>query len=348
MKQPEVYISHAWGGESDDVMMKIVKRLEAEKIRVVYDHKDLKYRGKISEFMKELGKAKAVVIILSNKYLHSEYCMFELLNIYENSQFLHRIFPVVLDEVDIAKSTQRIELVKYWEGQHAELEAKMRELKSLSYIEGITDDLNLYSDIRRSISKLTYILRDINTLNIKLHTEEKFHSLTEQIKEALTSEVESDVTPLEWRERAVKMMPWRMFGGVAFFLSLFLVIYFGFFFNPTIKNATSIGWEPWIGNWKQEVKSSGAQPIKGTITLTYKDNKLSGVVKNKYPDRSTSTNTLYDISLDETGTKLSGKWKSEDLLNQFGDFEWHLSGDEFTGFYTLQSKDVHFTWNGKR
>ena len=41
MATPEVYISHAWGGESDVILQKIVHRLEHEKINLVYDHKDL-------------------------------------------------------------------------------------------------------------------------------------------------------------------------------------------------------------------------------------------------------------------------------------------------------------------
>lgn len=184
---PSIYISHAWGGESEKIVQAIVKRFEKEGLDVVLDKKDLGYRESIRSFMENLGQADAIIIVVSQKYLHSEYCMFELLQIYENKNILERIFPVVLDEVDIAKSTDRLELVKYWEDQTSQLEDKIRELKSLSHIEGITEDLNLYNSIRNKIAKLTSILKDINTLNIGLHKDSDFEDLLGAIKKKLDS-----------------------------------------------------------------------------------------------------------------------------------------------------------------
>jgi len=179
---PAIYISHAWGGKSEQIVHAILERFEREGLKVILDKKDLGYRESIRKFMESLGQADAIIVVVSQKYLHSEYCMFELLQIYENKNILERIFPIVLDEVNIAKSTDRLELVKYWEGQTEELESKIRELRTLSHIEGITEDLNLYNSIRNKIAKLTSILKDINTLNITLHEASDFDQLIEAIK----------------------------------------------------------------------------------------------------------------------------------------------------------------------
>ena len=273
MKQPEVYISHAWGGESDELMKKIVAAFEKDNVEVVYDHKDLQYRGSINAFMQELGKAKAVILIISNKYLRSEYCMFELLQIYQNQQFLHRIFPLVLDEVQISKSTDRLELIKYWEDQQHLLESKIRELKSISNIEGITEDLNLYGDIRKHVAKFTHILKDINTLNTSTHYEENFNSLITQVQEALKSEEVAKMTPLEWREKMEKKIPWKLFGGLAFLISMAMVIYFIFFYSPDISVLNSENpFLQWEGKWSQQVEADEGQFLRGEINLTYMGN----------------------------------------------------------------------------
>ncbi len=184
-QHPAIYISHAWGGESENIVQAILKKCEQEGINVILDKKDLGYRESIRSFMENLGQADAIIVVVSQKYLHSEYCMFELLQIYENKNIMERIFPVVLDEVNIAKSTDRLELVKYWEEQTTELENKIRELKTLSHIEGITEDLNLYNSIRNKIAKLTSILKDINTLNIKLHKDSDFEQLIAAVRKKL-------------------------------------------------------------------------------------------------------------------------------------------------------------------
>lgn len=351
MTQPEVYISHAWGGESDVILKKIVKALEKQQIEVVYDHKDLQYRGSINAFMQELGKARAVILIISNKYLQSEYCMFELLQIYDNQQFLHRIFPVVLDEVQISKSTDRLDLIKFWEEQQHLLESKIRELKSLAHIQGITDDLNLYGDIRKHIAKFTHILKDINTLNISTHYEENFNSLVRQVQQALVEREEPEMTPLEWREKIERKVPWKTFGGIAFLLSFGMVIFFIFFYKPDVLVSGGANlFLPWEGKWVQQVESEEDQFIKGEIELSYVGNSLRGKVINKYPDRrsASTSNTLYDISIDDAGKILKGKWSSDDFPNFKGTFEWHLDGDQFTGYYTVDGQQGTFTWNGEK
>jgi hypothetical protein len=186
--QKTIYFSHAWGGVSDEILAQLVRRLEEEKIAFILDKRDLGYRQSIHDFMVKLGKADMVIIILSNKYLKSEYCMFELIQIYHNENLTDRIFPIVLDEVKISSSVDRLEFVKFWENQLAELQNKVKELNSLSFIEGITDDLNLYSEIRNNIARLTGILRDINTLNITLHQESDYHDLIEAIRKRINEE----------------------------------------------------------------------------------------------------------------------------------------------------------------
>ena len=201
---PAIYISHAWGGESEDIVKSIVKRFAKEGIDITFDKKDLGYRESIQKFMENLGQADAIIIVVSQKYLHSEYCMFELLQIYENKNIMERIFPVVLDEVEIAKSTDRLELVKYWEDETAQLEDKIRELRTLSHIEGITEDLNLYNNIRNNIAKLTSILKDINTLNIKLHKDSDFEELITAINKKLDREPTSEQENSSLKDAIVK------------------------------------------------------------------------------------------------------------------------------------------------
>ncbi len=188
---PRIYISHAWGGESEDIVQGVVRVFDRAGLPVIYDKKDLGYRQSIQEFMVNLGQADIIIIVVSNKYLHSEYCMFELLQIYDNNRVLDRIFPIVLEEVDIAKSTQRLELVKYWEQETKQLEQKIRELESITYIEGISEDLNLYQTIRNRIARLTAILKDINTLNIQLHQESDYTDLLAAVRQKLAASRES-------------------------------------------------------------------------------------------------------------------------------------------------------------
>ncbi|RMA64312.1 toll/interleukin-1 receptor domain-containing protein [Ulvibacter antarcticus] len=176
-KKPSVYISYAWNDESNKIVDSIEKKFTGKRVNIIRDKKDLPFKGRIKEFMEELGRGKYVIVIISNKFLRSENCMFELLQIFKNDDFYERIFPLVLDEVKIAKAADRLELVKYWENEATVLDTKIRDLKELSNIQGVADDLNLYSEIRNNIARLTNILKDINSLNIDKHISSDFQQL---------------------------------------------------------------------------------------------------------------------------------------------------------------------------
>jgi TIR domain len=76
----------------------------------------------ISGFMKRIGLADHVIVVLSDKYLRSPYCMTELHSIYQRSvgekeDFLRRIIPLVLD--DARFGTWRDRLVYLSTGQRS-------------------------------------------------------------------------------------------------------------------------------------------------------------------------------------------------------------------------------------
>ena len=199
MSKPAIFISYAWGGESESIAEAIEREFSHRNINIIRDKKDLAYKGNIGHFMQQLGLAGYVILIISPKYLRSEHCMFELLQIFKNKDFQNRIFPVVLDDVRINKASDRLELVKFWEHETDRLDKKIRELKDLSNIQGVTDDLNLYSEIRNNIANLTNILSEINTLSISQHIESNFNQLVSLVAKKI-SEDKNTVGPalMKW------------------------------------------------------------------------------------------------------------------------------------------------------
>jgi len=107
-----------------------------------------------------------VVLIISDKYLKSPNCMFELLEVQRNGNIYDRILPVVLSDANIYKSIGIISYLKYWEAQIEELNHALKELESFADTQGIRDDIDLYTDIRGAIAALATLFRNMNTLNL--------------------------------------------------------------------------------------------------------------------------------------------------------------------------------------
>lgn len=177
-----IYISYAWEPEGERIADAIEQKFALNGVDVVRDKSNLKYKGRIKEFMQDIGLGKYVILIISNKYLRSENCMYELIQIFKNSDFYERIFPIVMSDVKIAKASERLDLVNYWESETNLLNSGVRELKDLSNIQGLTDDINLYTEIRHNVANLTNILKDINTLSVEKHIDSNFQNVYKAIQ----------------------------------------------------------------------------------------------------------------------------------------------------------------------
>ena len=94
-----VYISYAWATKTkgvkshEEIVLDIEKSLKKD-FKVMIDKKDLKYKGDIKKFEEQLGKGGKIILVISDKFLKSKHCMYEVLKINERGNVYQRIFPV--------------------------------------------------------------------------------------------------------------------------------------------------------------------------------------------------------------------------------------------------------------
>jgi internalin A len=182
--EQSVFISYAWGGEREEIVNRIDKALQGRGIKITRDKRDLGYRGSIKEFMERIGQGNCVILVVSDKYIRSPNCMFELVEIADNKQFHDRIFPVVLADADIYDPVRRLGYVKYWEEKRNELASAMKTVDPAN-LQGIRDDMDLYDRIRDKVSGLVSILKDMNTLTPEMHQDSNFSQLYEAVEKRL-------------------------------------------------------------------------------------------------------------------------------------------------------------------
>ena len=137
----EVFISYAWGDSSPagQERQRIVDRLVAalrshsEAITVRIDRDEMRPGDLISAFMDRLAGADRVIVVISAKYLQSEYCMYELFMIYQQcrrqaADFQRRIIPIILPDAGLSgKSMARLQPAIYWRQQNKDFDALVKD-----------------------------------------------------------------------------------------------------------------------------------------------------------------------------------------------------------------------------
>ncbi len=191
MSQAKVFISYAWGGESEQIVDIIYPFLNKKGYNIIRDKINLGYKGNIKTFMQEIGKGDAIVVVISDKYLRSPNCMYEIVQIQQNGELFERIFPIVLADADIYRASKRVQYIKHWETEVKELNESMKGLDDMSVINEIQEELSEYRQILNSISKITTLLKNMNTLTPQMHQEAGFEPLMKAIDEKLSSAMNS-------------------------------------------------------------------------------------------------------------------------------------------------------------
>jgi hypothetical protein len=136
----EVYLSYAWGDDGTPEGLRrgeVVQQLEAclarRGHRVVRDRSAMRAGDWVSTFMQAIGRANKVIVVLSDKYLRSPYCMEELYRLYQRAggdkeEFLRRIVPVVLDDARIDGWQDRLGWGEHWRRVYEEMQARRDDL----------------------------------------------------------------------------------------------------------------------------------------------------------------------------------------------------------------------------
>ena len=191
----EVFISYAWGDDSPEgkERQRIVDRLvdalgkHPEQIAVRIDRDEMRPGDLISAFMNSLDAADRVIVVISAKYLRSEYCMYELFKVYQNCRnnaedFQRRIIPIVLPDAGLlGKTLERLKVADEWDKQRKELESIFVKNPDILGERGYKKYRLICEFSRNTFDMLDYLLDQLQPRDYDRQMEESFLAVCEQI-----------------------------------------------------------------------------------------------------------------------------------------------------------------------
>lgn len=179
-EKPAIYISYAWGenGEAkEQIVDDLYATLTEKGYNLIRDKINLGYKGDIGKFMDLIGTGAYIIVVVSNKYLTSKNCMYEMQAINKNKDIETRIFPIVLEDAKIYDPNERLNYNKFWQNEKTKLNKNYNELEDKSYTGETLAELNNYDDFRRIIDEITKMLANMNTLTPDMHKGSNFSAL---------------------------------------------------------------------------------------------------------------------------------------------------------------------------
>jgi len=193
-REPQVFVSYAWGDETSEgrqrakVVDDLCTVLGLQKVKVRRDRDEMRPGDLISEFMDRLAEGDFVLAVISDKYLRSEYCMYELFRIYRNcadkpTRFVQKVIPLILPDAKLADLGARLQRAIYW----TDIEAKLKPLVAAN-VDAVGTELfskfKLVGEFARNSSNmLEYLVDKLQPRDFERQAAEGFREVLRQISE---------------------------------------------------------------------------------------------------------------------------------------------------------------------
>ena len=154
-----VYVSYAWGGESDALVDTFVQQLP-ESFTLIRDKTAMRPGDWIPTFMRHIGRGDHVLVVLSEKYLQSVYCMRELLYLYQTSlgeraDFLDRVVVLTVgDTLKFSRAADRAAHALYWQEEDKKLDLTLSQLERISISDADRAEQRAIKDFAHHVSDI--------------------------------------------------------------------------------------------------------------------------------------------------------------------------------------------------
>ena len=180
-----VHISYKHDKKYDSALDAIKNGLKKNNIDYSIDVQDIKYRDDIVKYEKEIGRADRVIMFITALYLKSIDCMFEMTEIFKNTDVKDRVFPVV-DMSPITRDRKGLEEIKnYWQEQKVDALVQMqKEPGSSDYV---INDLSKINAILNVLDEFWNYIAHINTGSFDKLRENEAALLMEEIQRSIPS-----------------------------------------------------------------------------------------------------------------------------------------------------------------
>jgi hypothetical protein len=97
-RDKKLFLSYSWANK--DIADIIDSDLSKQGFKLTRDERDLKYKNSLREFMNSIGDHDFVITLISDAYLKSENCMYEITEIMRSRMYKDKILMIVLNDKD--------------------------------------------------------------------------------------------------------------------------------------------------------------------------------------------------------------------------------------------------------
>lgn len=155
----QIFLSYCWKYEERANYIEL--KCSENYIKLLRDKYDLEDFKSIQKYMKQVKTSDKCILVVSEDYMKSENCMYEILQVLESENPKDKVIPIVYYK-EIYRTSEIAKWIKYWDDKYHELKENLQKLPQNSH-ESLAIKLQMYKTISLKIGELISIIVDINS-----------------------------------------------------------------------------------------------------------------------------------------------------------------------------------------
>jgi len=146
---------------------KVDKFFHSKNILLTRDVRDAFPYSSIKKFMDTIRDHDYVIILISDAYLKSVNCMYEVIQFIKEKNYINRTFPLIIDnKAQIFDRSKHSEYIRYWQEKYVEFEAKIKAIQTIGTVT-LYKELDKIEKIQSNIGDFLDKTTDLNCVTLE-------------------------------------------------------------------------------------------------------------------------------------------------------------------------------------
>ena len=150
---------------------------------VTIDERGLKPKQSVRDFMDSINQRDYAITIISDSYLRSYYCMYEIGSLMKEDKYKEKTLQIILpDAKDIFDKNKKYKYFNFWDKKIKELESLAKSHTSADNLKVVVEDLKDAKQIKEDLPEFIDFLTKEKAFTLDSIKDDKYQSLLDYIK----------------------------------------------------------------------------------------------------------------------------------------------------------------------
>lgn len=184
-KKTRIFLSYSHS--NINIANRIDNIFNSKNTSLTRDVRDLLPYSSLEKFMDTIRDHDYVIILISDAFLKSVNCMYEVIQFIQEKKYIDRTFPIIIDEeVQIFNRSRHGEYIRYWQKKYKSLEIRIKSLRTFGII-SLYRELNKIERIQSNIGDFLDKIADLNCVSLEELESTDYKAIVDRINKFTNS-----------------------------------------------------------------------------------------------------------------------------------------------------------------